>query len=180
VPADAPEPVTTPEDTHEPALALDDAAEEEIAALVAERDAETAEAEYEYRRSGAVAPHPAWYVNAEYEVELANGIHHVARHGNAGHEAILDEAVNEYRHSGAREPYPAWFVDIERDVECELGLVRAIGNRFRFENGIRARLAGRAVRRSLPPRASFPVRNPRRSARVPSPRDDDMGLEELI
>jgi hypothetical protein len=119
-------------------------------------------------------------MNAEYEVELANGIHHVVRHGNAKHEAVLDEAVNEYRHSDAREPYPAWFVDIERDIECELGLVRAIGNRARFENGIRVRLAGRAVQPSLPPRTSSPVRNPCRSARAPSPRDDNMGLEELI
>jgi hypothetical protein len=85
----------------------------------------------------------------------------------------------------------AWYVNAEREVE----LANARRNRARYEDAARAELAaatadrsrvsnpqqstGRAVRPSLPPRASSPVRYPRRSTRASAPRNDYDNLEEL-
>jgi hypothetical protein len=60
VPTAAPEPALTLEDAIEHEIDAFDAVEHEFAALIAERNAEMAEAVQEYRQSGAQAPHPAW------------------------------------------------------------------------------------------------------------------------
>jgi hypothetical protein len=187
-----PEPHPVPVDAPEPLPATVDAHGRDDAWYVnAHRDMEIASAVIDGywrghapnpRRTSAAAPDSAtvdgngrddaWYVNAEREAELA-------------------DAVIEYRLSGARAPHPAWFVSAEREVE----LANARRNRVRYENAARAELAaatadrsrasnpqqstGRAVRPSLPPRASSPVRYPRRSARASAPRNDFEALEEL-
>jgi hypothetical protein len=82
-------------------------------------------------------------------------------------------------------------VNADREVE----LANARRNRTRYEDAARAELAaatadrsrvfipqqstGRAVRPSLPPRASSPVRYPRRSTRASAPRNDYEDLEQL-
>jgi hypothetical protein len=72
VPTAAPEPALTLEDAVEHEFDALDAIEQEVAALIAQRNAEMAEAVHEYRQSGAQAPHPAWFVDAERDLELAD------------------------------------------------------------------------------------------------------------